>query len=92
MRLCNACVLVQLKYMLGNCPYFTLPPFQKQWITDKSDVKMEALTSTAKTHRKQVYMCTSKKTTHTHMYAPPPHTHTQSITILGNFSTAVIMN
>lgn len=52
-------------------------------MTDKSDVNVEILTSTSKVHRKR--MCMSKKSTHTHMYA-----HTQSDTILDNFSTAVM--
>lgn len=60
--------------------------------SDKSDVKIEDLTSIAKIHRKQVYThthtCISKKTTC--MYAHT-HIHTQS-NISDNFSAAVIMN
>lgn len=68
-------------------------------VNDKSDVKMEDLTSTAKIHRKQVYMCMSKNTTHSPVYRHarthvPAHTrartHTHSNAILDNFSVVVI--
>lgn len=47
-------------------------------VNDKSDVKTEDLTSTAKIHRKQAYICMSKKTTHMHAsVCMCMHTHTQ---------------
>lgn len=43
-------------------------------VNDKSDIKMEDLTSRANIHRKQAYMCMSKKITHMHVHA---HVHIQ---------------
>lgn len=60
--------------------------------SDKSDVKIEDLTSIAKIQRKQVCVCVCMHIKETTCMYALTHVHTQSNIISDNFSAAVIMN